>query len=138
MRPLKQGTLPMQNKVTFIHKAPAANDNILQFPAPEKQKRFLRGLKKIGKAFLSGIGQLLRYVLFAVLLCMRKPVHLILGFFCSPWMLLGIVFVAFGMDKEIKLFALTLCIGAFLGSALMIWCYDQLILKLSPEPIILT
>ena len=83
---------------------------------------------------LQAVGRGVRYVVFLALLAVRPPVRLllrlasILGALTGGLLLLG----AEGM-QGMTITAFAVAFGAFVIG----WFYDQLLLRLSPEPLIL-
>lgn len=88
---------------------------------------------------MTGLGVLgaLRYAVFLVLLALRPLVRWLLGF-ASGVMLLGLVFLAVFMSGPDKMPLLRMCAEIGFGVFALLWFYDVLLLRLSPEPIILT
>lgn len=93
--------------------------------------------KAVMKTAGLGVLGVLRYAVFLVLLTLRRPVHFVLGLGAFGG-LLGLAFIALGFTGHGKANLLWMAgIGAFICVAGS-WFYDMLLLRLSPQPLILT
>jgi hypothetical protein len=88
---------------------------------------------------LAGFGVLgvLRYTVFLVLLFLRRPIRFLLTL-CGSGGLLGLFLIAVGFSGPNKGELLGLAGGMAAVGMFGSWFYDVLLLRLSPEPIILT
>ncbi len=105
---------------------------------PRGRARLRRIARAVVRVASEGVLYLVRTALFLVLLWLRRPLRWILGF-VSSGLILGAIAIAVGLTtphhEKIRLLAATSGLG--LGSFAIMWFYDALLLRLSPEPITL-
>lgn len=101
-----------------------------------KDVRLRGGAKRAAQAIGSGVVATVRYVLFLVLWWLRGPVRVLLGI-ASTGSLLALPLLWFGYSAPNKAQMLVALVGVGLGAIAVTWWYDSLLLRLSPEPMIL-
>lgn len=88
---------------------------------------------------MAGMGALgvLRYAVFLVLLFLRRPVRFVLNLAATGGFL-ALVLMALGMHGPDKARMLWITGGMTFACVSLAWFYDTLVLRLSPQPLILT
>lgn len=98
-------------------------------------------LRQSGAVFLAGVARLLlsaaRLFVFLPLLWLRRPLRIVLGLALFG-LFLAMPMIFFGMSDEPRRMTLLAYAGGgwFIG-LLLLWFYDALLLRLSPQPIYL-
>jgi len=83
---------------------------------------------------MQAVGRGVRYVVFLALLAVRRPVRLLLRLATILGALTGaLLFLGAEGMRGMTITAFAVAFGAFVVG----WFYDQLLLRLSPEPLIL-
>lgn len=88
-------------------------------------------------AMVIGMWAALIYVLFFVLLLLRRPIRFLLGL-ASGVGLISFLMILLAPDATWKTKGIIMSVTLGLGSMALMWFYDSLLLRLAPEPIILT
>ncbi|EIJ6113755.1 hypothetical protein LJJ21_004715 [Salmonella enterica] len=102
-----------------------------------KRARMRDGAKRAAAAIGTSTLATLIYVLFLVLWWLRGPVRFLLGL-ASGASLITLPIMWLGLDAPWKTNAMLAVAAVGFGSAVFMWFYDALLLRLSPEPIMFT
>lgn len=128
----------MTNVIPFRRDG-GSDPELAQAPAPRIDAAKLR---RHGMSFARGAGgvmfRIMRLALFLPMLWLRWPIRILLGV-AIVGLFLAMPFIWFGMaDADPKRMTLFLtAAGSWFGMLVFLWCYDSLLLRLSPAPIFL-
>ncbi|MBU9348631.1 hypothetical protein KTE11_28445 [Burkholderia multivorans] len=92
---------------------------------------------RVGSQIRRGVLGVVRYAVFLVLLSIRGPLRWVCSVVASV-SLFGLPVVGLFLSGTHKPLLLGVLLSLGLGSAALLWFYDELLLRLSPRPIILT
>ncbi|MDR8763808.1 hypothetical protein [Burkholderia multivorans] len=93
--------------------------------------------RQVGLQIRRGALGVVRYAVFLVLLSIRGPLRWVSSVVASV-SLFGLPVVGLFLSGTHKPLLLGVLLALGLGSAVLLWFYDELLLWLSPRPIILT
>lgn len=100
-----------------------------------KRARLSAGAKRAAATIGTGTLATLIYVVFLVLWWLRGPVRFLLGLL-SGASIITLPIMWLGLDAPWKTNAMLAVAAVGFGSAVVMWFYDALLLRLSPEPIL--
>jgi len=127
------------SKVISLYGAKDHPDNIVQFPKPELPmwKKVLGFFGILLKGLFKAALFFARYLLLAILMMFRKPVHWVFGFLASPLLYLPIVLAACFMDSDARYSAWMWSAIFFSFSFGILMLYEFILRLVAPESLVL-